>query len=149
MMRFPCTACGGRGPHLGEGHQYTTDPDYRRAETDRRTRIVDIITAPSSGVSDAGKLALALAVGSMPDPPEEFWRERDGVPGIPPSASHEMVSLPYSDTLALQERVTKLMEWLKRLDSDGVGVPSPSAMHEVRSVLTVVTLMLDSALAGL
>lgn len=24
-MRYPCTACGGRGPHTGPGHAYTTE----------------------------------------------------------------------------------------------------------------------------
>jgi len=25
-MMYPCTACGGRGPHSGDGHTYTTAP---------------------------------------------------------------------------------------------------------------------------
>lgn len=147
-MRYPCSACGGRGPHDGPGHQYTTDPNFKQAETDRRVRIVDVISAPNSGVSEMGKVALALAIATLPDPPEEFWRERDGtLPGGPEGTLTDSVELPRADAEALQKRVLALTDHLKYLDAMSASIDA-QGMHEIRSVLTVVSLMLDSALEG-
>jgi hypothetical protein len=32
MNKYPCAICGGRGPHEGPGHAYTTDPLLAEAD---------------------------------------------------------------------------------------------------------------------
>ncbi len=65
MMKFPCSVCGGKGPHDGPGHSYTTDPDPHKQEEYRRQRFIDSIIV--SDASELGKLAICLAISGAPN----------------------------------------------------------------------------------
>lgn len=41
MNKYPCTMCGGCGPHEGPGHAYTTDPAHQKVVSELPTTMVD------------------------------------------------------------------------------------------------------------
>lgn len=138
-MKYACTACGGRGPHDGFGHAYTTDPDFRNQERRRLDRLAQRI-GESASVSPMGKFAVALAVATSPDPGPNFWAERDGGPAAS-GFDLQFVEMPRTHATALLKRSTGLGDMLARTFTE-------ATMQEVRAVLTLVNLALDSALTG-
>lgn len=144
MMRYPCSACGGRGPHVGPGHQYTTDPNFKEAEAEQWDRFISAMKSEFTTALVRAQIDLALK--TVPAPKDDYWRERDGtLPGSPEGVIGDTVEMPRADAEAVHRRVGELCDMMKLLDiGETLEVP-PKLMHEIRSIMTAVGLMLDTA----